>query len=276
MTIIRSKVSQNFTIINNEVINDKEFDSRYLGVYLRLISKDPNWEVSISGLAQMYPCNRRDFYRSALKHMCKLGYLIRIPQPRVNGRFQKVVMELHDSRQIDTPLKDKEVDLLFGKEGLSEEEIQKIYPKRIFRHGFPDAENPIQQSTDEQSTDMSVLSRDEEEGENSGSIEYQTKEGRKYVSEDVIRNYLKDYSRRIQDQVIDVLRDKEEIISNLKAFCVKVAENTRRKTHVNASTRTDIRRGRCKSEGSEYTPRESLISREQWLQKHSKSEESLQ
>jgi len=150
MTIIRSKVSQDFTILNNSVLNDKDFDSKYLGTYVRLISKSQDWEISISGLTTLYPTNGYDFYRAALKHMCKLGYLIRIPMPRLKGQFQKVNMELYGERQIDEQLKDEEVELLFGKEDLSLEEIQKIYPKRIFPHGSFDTANTPQQRIDNQ------------------------------------------------------------------------------------------------------------------------------
>ena len=152
MTIIRSKVSQNFTIINNSVIHDKEFDSQYLGTFLRLISKDPEWEISVNGLAKIYSTNGPDYYRSALKHMCKLGYLIRIPQPRLNGQFQKVVMELYDFRQIDEPLSDDDVDKLFSKEDLSPREIQKIYPKRNFQHGGTHEAETTQQRIEKSSS----------------------------------------------------------------------------------------------------------------------------
>jgi hypothetical protein len=152
MSIVRSKVSQNFTIVNNSVINDTEFDSKYMGTYLRLISKGEGWEISAHGLASLYPTNGIDFYRNAFKHMCKLGYLIRIPQPRVKGQYQKVVMELYDTRQIESNLSDEDVEKLFSKEELSTEEIQKIYPKRVFRYGEAEEVNPTQQRTDKTSS----------------------------------------------------------------------------------------------------------------------------
>lgn len=152
MSIVRSKVSQNFTIVNNSVINDKEFDSKYLGTFLRLISKGENWEISASGMASLYPVNGIDFYRNAFKHMCKLGYLIRIPQPKIKGQYQKVLMELYDHRQIESNLSDEDVDKLFGKEELSTEEIQKIYPKRVLQDGQVAKVNHTQQRTEETSS----------------------------------------------------------------------------------------------------------------------------
>lgn len=146
MSIIRSKVNQDFTIVLNSVTDDKEFSSKYLGTFLRLISKGYGWEVSADGLATLYPTEKRDFYRSALKHMCKLGYLIRIPQPRVNGRFSKAIMELYDKRQIEFSLTDEQVDRLFAIEELSEEEIKEIYPQRINRHGSAVPMNPTKEN----------------------------------------------------------------------------------------------------------------------------------
>lgn len=168
MTIIRSKVSQDFTFVRNNAIHDIEFDSKYIGTFLRLISKSENWEISVAGLAKMYPTNGLDYYRNALKHMCKLGYLIRIPQPRVKGQFQKVLMELYDTRQIEKPLSDEDVEALFGKEDLSEEEIQKIYPNRVSRHGVACEVNPTQQRTKEPSS-YSTYKKTKEKNNNRAS-----------------------------------------------------------------------------------------------------------
>ena len=135
MSIIRSKVEQDYTQVLNSVTNDPEFSSKYLGTFLRLISKGYGWEISADGLATLYPTEKRDFYRAALKHMCKLGYLVRIPQPRVKGRYSKSVMDLYDKRQIKKPLSDKVVDKLFSNKGMTNEEIKKVYPQRLGQYG---------------------------------------------------------------------------------------------------------------------------------------------
>lgn len=147
MTIIRSKITQDFTILRNSLINDPGIDTKYLGCFLRLISKGENWEISVDGLATLYPTNGVDYYRSALKHFCKLGYLIRIPQKRLKGQFQKSVMELYDTRQIQETLSDETVDKLFSKEVMEPEEIKIIYPHWIFPNGLVNSANPTQQRT---------------------------------------------------------------------------------------------------------------------------------
>lgn len=152
MSICRSRVSQNYTTLNNAVINDQEFDSKYIGTFLRLISKGEGWEISASGLASLYPTNGVEFYRNAFKHMCKLGYMIRIPQPKTNGQYQKVLMELYDHRQIESNLSDEDVEKLFSNKPLSTEEIQKIYPKRVSRYGEAETANHSQQKTNKTSS----------------------------------------------------------------------------------------------------------------------------
>ncbi len=211
MTIIKVQKREKYSIIENSVIEDKRLSSKYLGVFVRLISKKNDWEISVSGLATLYPTEGIDFYRSALKELCKYGYLIRIPQPKIKGQYQKVEMHLFEECQLDKPLSDENVSKLFGKKGLSTEEIQKIYPKRIFQYGSAETVQPRQTNTDYSVTNNVVnvcLGSDEINFLNSrGSYEIV------HVTE--IEQHLKEYPEELVTETIEYLKTYKNKISNI-------------------------------------------------------------
>jgi len=153
MTIIKIQKHEKYCVLENSVIEDIRLSSKYLGVFVRLISKRHDWKISIAGLATLYPTEGVDYYRAAMKELCKFGYLIRIPQPKIKGQFQKVEMHLFEECQLDEPLSDENVKKLFGKDPLENGEIQKIYPKRIFQHGQAEEVDPRQPITNKPITD---------------------------------------------------------------------------------------------------------------------------
>jgi hypothetical protein len=135
--------------------------------------------------------------------------------PRINGRYQKAVMELYEECQLDNPLTDDQVNKLFGKEDLDNDEIQKIYPKRIIQYGSSNTVNPTQTNTDYSVTDKDVVnvclgdnqilflnSRNEEE-----TIE---------ISE--IEEHLKDYPKESVTETIEHLKTYKTKISNIYAL----------------------------------------------------------
>lgn len=133
MTLIKSKISSNYKENLAKIIHDPYFDSRYLGVFIRLmqlITQGEEKQIDLTKMSILYPANGRDFYRSALKYLCKIGYLIRIPQNRKQGRFQTVEMQLFDTKQLEKPLSNGEVEILFSKD-VPEEIVRKIYPRSI-------------------------------------------------------------------------------------------------------------------------------------------------
>lgn len=150
MAVVRiHKKEKNYTTVYNSVINDIRLSAKTLGIYLRLISKEEGWEIKATGLATIYPTEGRDSYTSAFKELCKYGYLIKVPLPRKAGQFQKPICELYERSQFEEELTDQEVELLFSKDP-DQNEIQKIYTKRITRFGEPHSGEDAQQKKEEE------------------------------------------------------------------------------------------------------------------------------
>lgn len=74
MAIIRTKRTENFTVINNDLLNDGRLDWRDLGLLVYLLSKPDNWEVSVAHLESFRNSCRHAIYAS-LKKLEKEGYV---------------------------------------------------------------------------------------------------------------------------------------------------------------------------------------------------------
>ena len=61
--IIRTKRSNNYTLVPNELINDDRLDWRDLGIVTYLLSKPSNWKVCVKQLAKERKAGRDAIYK---------------------------------------------------------------------------------------------------------------------------------------------------------------------------------------------------------------------
>lgn len=80
MIIRRERRAKNFTVINNDIINDPRLDWRDLGLLVYLLSKPDNWEICTAHLIKIRKTGRDGIYTS-LKVLCECGYASRKPNP---------------------------------------------------------------------------------------------------------------------------------------------------------------------------------------------------
>lgn len=73
--IIRSKRTQNFTVIPNLILNDLSLDWKELGLFVYLLSKPDEWEVSIAHLVKQRKAGE-DAIRNMLKSLRAAGYVV--------------------------------------------------------------------------------------------------------------------------------------------------------------------------------------------------------
>ena len=81
MAIIRTKHTEQFTVIGNDLINDPRLDYRDLGILIYLLSKPDNWEVSTEHLRSIKKSGR-DAVWTSLKAIVDAGYATRKPNPK--------------------------------------------------------------------------------------------------------------------------------------------------------------------------------------------------
>lgn len=102
MSIIRraERLDRNFTILDNDVIEDRELSFRALGVLVYILRQPDNWETNADRLAQTHQ-EGRDAIRAALEQLEDAGYVIR-SRVRVAGRYatETVVYDRPHDREI--------------------------------------------------------------------------------------------------------------------------------------------------------------------------------
>lgn len=71
------RLADNFTILSNDVLNDRRLSFRARGVLIWLLSKPVDWRTRSEAIAAQSDRDGRDAIRSAMRELADLGYLVR-------------------------------------------------------------------------------------------------------------------------------------------------------------------------------------------------------
>ena len=219
MTVVKpfNYLQEQFTIANNSAINDTRVSTKSIGAWLRIISKDKDWEISAKGMSTIYG-EGEDFWRTCFKELCKYGYLVREPMRRDKGKFTKPTMILYPESQFEEPLEDELVNKLFSaKCSLSDDEIQKMLPKRIFRHGLTGTANPRQQKKEEQKKDIYKKTTTKKETPTAVVVPSFLKEI-KFLTERQAKYLADNYTTEDLEKAVSYMKDYKKQIKSPKAF----------------------------------------------------------
>lgn len=132
MAIIRSKRTNNFSIVDNDILDDKRLTFKARGLLAYMLSKPDDWRFYTTELAKHSQKDGRDSIDSALKEMEKIGYLKRTQKRSSNGRFGE-----QDWLLLDTPAFSPQTGF-----------PETVFPETV----FPETENPQLLSTDNTNT----------------------------------------------------------------------------------------------------------------------------
>lgn len=132
MAIIRSKRSKNFSIIDNDILDDERLSFKARGLLSYMLSKPDDWRFYATELAKHSQKDGRDSIGGALKEMEKFGYLKRTQKRSLNGRFGD-----QDWLLLDTPAFSPQTGF-----------PETVFPETV----FPETENPQLLSTDNTNT----------------------------------------------------------------------------------------------------------------------------
>lgn len=97
--IIRTKRRDNFTIINNDIINAK-MSLQALGLLVFLLSKPDDWKIQKKSLSKNFK-NGRDATNTAFNELIDLGYIETV-QVRQEGKFKSVNYLVYDQPEPQT------------------------------------------------------------------------------------------------------------------------------------------------------------------------------
>lgn len=105
--IIRSNIRENFTVLPNELANDKRLGADALGLLVYLLTKPNDWKVRVNELRSRFDIGKDKTYR-ILGNLEQLGYVIR-ESVRTEGKFAEtryIVRDLPCPDFSDTVLPD--------------------------------------------------------------------------------------------------------------------------------------------------------------------------
>lgn len=84
------RLTANFTVLSNVVVNDDRLSFRARGVLTWLLSKPIDWRTRSDVIAAQSPKEGRDAIRSALNELVELGYLVREKVQNEHGRWSTI------------------------------------------------------------------------------------------------------------------------------------------------------------------------------------------
>lgn len=88
------KVENDFTIIPNEILRNKEMKSSTKNILLTMFSLPPNWDFSIAGIAT---CVKEGYetVQKSLVELEKVGYITRTREHKEDGTFGAMIYTIH-------------------------------------------------------------------------------------------------------------------------------------------------------------------------------------
>lgn len=147
MGVLKKNIKNNFTIVSNTILTDKNLDIKLRGLLITMLSLPPNWDFSIIGLQKILPDGRASI-ASALKKLEQFGYLVRTKVRDNKGKIVDVDYTIYDEPHIisvvDSQENDTSSEIIIDNISLSQEKIEHDFltpetysPKTV----YPEAEN---------------------------------------------------------------------------------------------------------------------------------------
>jgi hypothetical protein len=97
MTIIKRKVTRNFTVVPNDCFNDKRLGGEHIGAIAFLLSRPDNWQIRSRAFGRRMQWGRDRTYR-ILNELTEFSYLERRQErDPVTGSFKPVEYVVYDS-----------------------------------------------------------------------------------------------------------------------------------------------------------------------------------
>ena len=95
--IIRSALTENYTVIPNALLNDTEISGECLAMMVYLLSKPSDWQLSVKNLMKRFGWGRDKTYQT-IAGLIERGYVIKNAQ-RNGGKFNSYTYFVYDTPQ---------------------------------------------------------------------------------------------------------------------------------------------------------------------------------
>lgn len=100
MIIRAARPHQNFTVVHNELIEDKRLTWKARGMLIFLLSKPDNWRTTMAWLASQSP-GGLDTVRSGMKELETAGYIKRLKRQDDRGLWSTQTIVFDRPQPVD-------------------------------------------------------------------------------------------------------------------------------------------------------------------------------
>ena len=98
MPVFKNKTQGQYVNVYKDILKNHSLSLRDRGMVVTLLSLPDNWEFTISGLSKIIPDGKSSI-RASLSHLEELGYISRTQERAERGKFGKIAIEIHETRQ---------------------------------------------------------------------------------------------------------------------------------------------------------------------------------
>lgn len=105
--IIKKHKNSNFTVVDNDILKNKNLSLKAKGLLIMLLSLPDDWEFSEAGLTVLSK-DGRDGLRSGLKELETFGYLKRT-QEISGGKFGRIIYNIFEIPLLEKPMSEKPI-----------------------------------------------------------------------------------------------------------------------------------------------------------------------
>ena len=210
MAILKNKTQNNFTMISNSILRDKELSMKDRGVLCTICSLPDGWEFSIAGLSSIVS-DGKDSIRASLIKLEKLGYIKRTQSRGEGGKF---ISEVEVFTERDTVA---DFPTRINRHGQADTDE----PTRIDRHGRTDTENPTQYNNDniiqtDNIDDVISINQSAEKSEDEGEMEIaQYKE---MVAENIKLDWLLEIAANHNSNEVVMVNEIYDVICDMVCY----------------------------------------------------------
>lgn len=211
MAVLKNKTQNNFTMISNNVLRDKDLSMKDRGVLCTICSLPDGWEFSIAGLSSIVP-DGVDAIRKSIFNLEKFGYMERTKTRSKGGKYVSEIEVFAEKRTVrDFPSRNNH----HGETVTGE-------PPRSNHHGTSVTGNPTQYNTDNIKLNIktdnakSINLSSEEKNLMDGEMEVQNY--KELIADNIKLDWLLEVAERNGDHEVAMVHEIYDVICDMVCY----------------------------------------------------------
>ncbi|MBO4558675.1 MAG: helix-turn-helix domain-containing protein [Lachnospiraceae bacterium] len=226
MAVLKNKTQNNFTMISNSILRDKDLSMKDRGVLCTLCSLPDGWNFSVGGLCS-FVSDGKDSVNASLKKLEQLGYLVITKTRGDDGTFKTEIEIFTEKAKPDMQSPEDHNNAPSKNE--SEPENHSGFsvtdkPQRVNRDGFTVTVYPKQYNTNKTKTDIKTdysksinLSWGKDVTDEENDLEIEVDICKKKIAENIKLNWLLEQAKNDKDETA-MVKEIYDVICDMVCY----------------------------------------------------------